>query len=519
MANAVVYLRVSTGKQAEKDLPIQSQLQQCQEKAKSLGAEVVKIFSDEGVSGRTDARPQFQEALAYCETFPVDYFITWSTSRFARNRLDAQLNKRRLSRAEVKLEYVTVSIDSQSGSGMLHEGILELFDEYFSHQLSTDTRRSMIKNAKDGFWNGGSTPFGYVPKPAEENPRRKRLQVLHKEATIVRKIFELRLNGLGGRSIAVLLNDNGQLNRNRKWNKTSVLGLLRNECVLGMTVLGKRNAQRGNLALSDVIRIKSHGAIITQETWDAVQSVMDSEVASPDNGSPKSSWLFTGLIRCDKCGDAMQIESAKGRSKRYYYYNCRNYQRSKSCQNRRLSAPAMDGWLADVVCKKVLSPKNLSQVVRDISEMSKSWKSEVTEKRNELTREISRLRSANDKLYSYLESPDGVLVVSDLAPRIRSNNKQLEGLDSELSMLEKSGIPARVDDIETAELSELLTDLVKNGQNPRKIRLFFRGFIEDIRIDDDSIMINYAKQLLVSGSNTVVPRGAGAGYHIQVLLL
>ncbi|MTI15219.1 recombinase family protein [Sansalvadorimonas verongulae] len=109
---AVIYLRVSTGKQAEKELPLESQLDQCEKKASDLGATVEQVFRDEGLTARNDNRPAFQSALTYCESFDIDYFICWSTSRFARNRLEAQLNKRRLSDSGTDVAYVSVNIKS-----------------------------------------------------------------------------------------------------------------------------------------------------------------------------------------------------------------------------------------------------------------------------------------------------------------------------------------------------------------------------------------------------------------------
>lgn len=52
--SAVIYARVSTTRQADDQLPIQGQIDRCQEKAAALGADVVKVFVDEGISGRSD---------------------------------------------------------------------------------------------------------------------------------------------------------------------------------------------------------------------------------------------------------------------------------------------------------------------------------------------------------------------------------------------------------------------------------------------------------------------------------
>ncbi|HAS51559.1 MAG TPA: hypothetical protein DCS21_07375, partial [Gammaproteobacteria bacterium] len=167
---AVIYCRVSTVRQADEELPLQSQQQRCEDKARNLDATVLRVYADEGLSGQSDSRPAFQQAILYCETHSPTYLITWSTSRFARNRLDAQLYKRRLSKAGTTLVYAAMDIDRETDGGWLTEGILELFDEFTSKQISADTRRSMIKAAQCGYWCGGHPPFGYQSVPATDDP-------------------------------------------------------------------------------------------------------------------------------------------------------------------------------------------------------------------------------------------------------------------------------------------------------------------------------------------------------------
>jgi site-specific DNA recombinase len=95
MKRAVIYARVS--KSREEGVSIESQIEQCTVRAKQLGASVVKVFLDDGISGREARnRAEFLKAKAYCEAANVDYFITWSTARFARNMLELFLSDREL---------------------------------------------------------------------------------------------------------------------------------------------------------------------------------------------------------------------------------------------------------------------------------------------------------------------------------------------------------------------------------------------------------------------------------------
>lgn len=151
---AIIYARVSTAKQAEDGLPVESQIDQCRAKAEALGARIVQVFRDDGLSGRTSRRPAFQEAIEYCEREQVAYFVCWSTSRFARNRLDAALHKKLLEKVGTRLIYASQDF-GESDDAWLAEAIIEVMDEQYSRTIAKDTRRSMRQNAEEGYWNGG----------------------------------------------------------------------------------------------------------------------------------------------------------------------------------------------------------------------------------------------------------------------------------------------------------------------------------------------------------------------------
>ena len=161
---AVIYARVSTARQAEDGLPVESQIEQCRAKAAAMGARVREVFRDDGISGRTSNRPGFQAALDYCEEQRIDYFVCWSSSRFARNHIDAALNKRLLDRISTRLVFVSQDFGESDEAWMI-ESIVAIMDEQYSRSIAKDTRRSMAKNATDGFWNGGNVPFGYQAVP------------------------------------------------------------------------------------------------------------------------------------------------------------------------------------------------------------------------------------------------------------------------------------------------------------------------------------------------------------------
>jgi site-specific DNA recombinase len=85
----------------------------------------------------------------------------------------------------------------------LVRSILSKFDEYQSAETAKHVRRSMIANARDGFWNGSSPPLGYKVVIAERrgDKDKKVLAVDPTEAAIIRKIFSIsNATALQGRS-------------------------------------------------------------------------------------------------------------------------------------------------------------------------------------------------------------------------------------------------------------------------------------------------------------------------------
>ncbi len=129
----VGYVRVSTEDQAEHRTSIDSQIEMIRADAEAKGQDLVAVFSEPGVSGREEARPEFNRMLAYVED-PVNRIAEIkivSLSRLARN-LELQVRTfARLKRARVRLVSLTQSF-SDDPSGNLMRNMLAMFDEHFA---------------------------------------------------------------------------------------------------------------------------------------------------------------------------------------------------------------------------------------------------------------------------------------------------------------------------------------------------------------------------------------------------
>jgi DNA invertase Pin-like site-specific DNA recombinase len=186
-----LYARVSTTKQAEKDLSIPDQINQMKEWCSVNGHHVAVEYVEPGASATDDKRPVFQQMIAEAcvDPPPVEAVIVHSLSRFFRDSLEFGLYERQLSRNDVKLISITQQT-SDDPSGEMARKIFSIFDEYQSRENAKHTLRAMKENARRGFFNGSTPPYGYqkveVSIPGNKG-KKKRLEVDPVEAGTVKK--------------------------------------------------------------------------------------------------------------------------------------------------------------------------------------------------------------------------------------------------------------------------------------------------------------------------------------------
>jgi site-specific DNA recombinase len=219
---AALYLRVSTGRQAEADLSIPDQRRQVIAFCAARGWEVAIEFVEPGASGMDDRRPEFQRMLdmALTEAPPFSVVVVHSFSRFARDHFALEFQVRRLRKHGVRLVSITQDLGDDPMSVMVRQ-VFALFDEYQSKENAKHTLRAMQENARQGFWNGSKAPYGYAIVAAEQRglKTKKRLAVDAVEAEIVRLIFKLFREGdgssgpMGVKSVTSWLNTHGHRTR------------------------------------------------------------------------------------------------------------------------------------------------------------------------------------------------------------------------------------------------------------------------------------------------------------------
>jgi site-specific DNA recombinase len=171
--NAIGYLRVSTPGQVEDGVSLDAQEAKVRAWAIAAGAESVKMFRDEGISGkRADNRPGFQAALEAVRR--GDALIAYSLSRVSRSTRDTLDIAEALQRKGADLVSLTEKIDTTSASGKMVFRLLAVLAEFERDQISDRTKSALHYKRMRNEKTGGDVPFGYtvrhgrlIPKASE----------------------------------------------------------------------------------------------------------------------------------------------------------------------------------------------------------------------------------------------------------------------------------------------------------------------------------------------------------------
>jgi DNA invertase Pin-like site-specific DNA recombinase len=310
--NVAVYPRVSSRKQAEKELSIPGQLKALGEYATRNGQTVVREFVDEAESGRSSDRKAFKEMIAQsCQANPpFEAILVWKLSRFARNREDSIVYKSLLRKKGVQVISVNEPIED-SPAGRLLEGVIEVIDEFYSDNLAQDVTRGMKESATRGFYTGGKMPYGLAPvKVQDGGATRTKLEPDETTAPVVRRIFSECLGGKGALQIAKGLNADGIPSPAGKlWLKGAVSRVISNEAAIGTLVWGRRSQSHG----TPPVRVPgAWKPIVDDATFAKAQRLVATR--SPKTVRPRSvtsDYLLSGTMRCAVCGSSIIGTSAK----------------------------------------------------------------------------------------------------------------------------------------------------------------------------------------------------------------
>jgi hypothetical protein len=221
-------------------------------------------------------------------------------------------------------------------------------------------------------------------------------------APVVKKIFELRVNGLGYNAVARRLNEEGitsprdyyyqrkdSENTRREghcWNSVSLKGLLRNEVYIGSIVSFKYGSEsyKSHKLISKpkeewIRRENTHEPLIEREIWDRVQTLAKKRyIRRPKKDGTTN--IFTGLLVCADCGMKMRSSTQRktrknGNKYEHTNFSCATYSKSghKGCKPHTIAEKTLHDLVAEQIrvhAKMVKCDEN--RVIQNIIAMKSS---------------------------------------------------------------------------------------------------------------------------------------------------
>ena len=293
--------------------------------------EFAGLYADEGISGtRADKRPEFQRMIRDCQNGKIDYIITKSVSRFARNTVECLEYVRSLKAQGIGIFFEEQNIDTLKNESELYLVIYAGFAQSESESISKHITWTYRKKFEEGKVSFQYKNFLGYRKGADSQP-----EVVPEEAAIVERIYEMFLAGQPVKVIAQTLQAEKIeiLGKNLSFSKNMIMNILRNEkycgdCILQKTVtvdcISKtRKVNQGEAPM--YIVENNHPAIISREVFNRAQEELirrqalqaKSDKTSITATGKYSKYALTEVLQRAECGSRYRrvTWTAHGRKK------------------------------------------------------------------------------------------------------------------------------------------------------------------------------------------------------------
>jgi site-specific DNA recombinase len=397
---AAIYARYSDA-DLQNARSIDDQVQLCRDLAATLGATVLAIYADYGISGdllitRPEAQRLIREAPGR-----YDIILAEGMDRLSRGQRDiADLYERLTRFAGIKLHtFAEGEVD------VLKVGFKGTMNAVFLRDLAQKVRRGQAGRARAGLTSCG-LGYGYrvtrLYDPAGE-PVRGHREIEPDEAAVIRRIFQEYADGKSALAIAAALNREGiPAPRGGAWGASTIQGnrargsgILNNEAYAGVLIYNRttfvkhpdtgKRLSRDNPESSWLRQNAPELRIVDAETWRRVKVRQGEYQHCPMNSAHRPKHLFSGLIRCGVCG-ASYTTISRDR------IGCAGHAKKGNCANsRRIARPELERRVIDGLKRYFLLPDAITAAVAEYHADRRRRADANRGRRSALAKKIGRL--------------------------------------------------------------------------------------------------------------------------------
>ena len=345
-----LYCRLSQddGREGESN-SISNQKEILAQYARANGFHNTMFFVDDGISGTTFDRPDFQRMQRMIENGEIGVVIVKDLSRFGRNYLDVgEYLEIKYPTLGVRFIAIQENVDTLKNTGTEMMPFNNIFNEWYAAQTSKKIRAVWKSKADKGERIAAAIPYGYIK--SQDDP--KQWIIDEESAKVVRYIFELTLEGLGPMKIARRLEDeqilsptayyleNGRKSSNDisargkyAWGTSSIRHILENRQYTGCTVNFKTSLVSYKVHKTVYnpeeewqIIPNTQEAIVDEDTFNRVQELRDSRRRNTATGRES---LFSGLLYCADCKSKLYFCAAKSIKPEQEFHRCSAYKENR----------------------------------------------------------------------------------------------------------------------------------------------------------------------------------------------
>lgn len=493
------YIRVSTEKQVM-GYSIEGQITQIEQYCQFNGYELVDIYADRGISGKSMNRPELHRMLNDAKNGKLDCVMVYKTNRLARNTSDLLTIVEELHRQNVEFFSLSERMEVKNSTGKLMLQILASFSEFERNTILKNIYTGQRQRALEGYYQG-NLPLGYNNIP----DNKKELMINQHEANIVKYIFESYAKGHGYRKIANALNHKGYVTKKgNPFSISAVTYILSNPFYIGKIQFAKykdwNDKRRKGLNDKPVIAEGKHTPIISQSLWDKVQA-RKKQVSKKPQVHGKGTNLLTGIIACPQCSASMSasitVNTLKdGTKKRIRYYSCSNFRNkgSKVCSANSVRADVIEKYVMDQILEIVKSDKVLKQVVERVNQENQV---DVAALNHDIAYKQQQFDEINAKLKNLIQTiEDNPDLTSALKPTIHQYETQLNDITNQINQLKHQQNQEKPF-YDTKQIAALLQRIFQNIESMDKSQLkaLYLTVIDRIDIRKDE---NHKKQFFVT---------------------
>ena len=316
---------------------------------------------DDGYSGVNFDRPAFNLMMEDIKSGKINCVVVKDLSRFGRNYIESgRYIERIFPFLGVRFIAINDNYDSAGEKNQSDSLIIpfkNLMNDEYAKDISIKIRSHLDMKRRKGQFIGSFATYGYMKTLEDKN----KLEVDEYASKVVQDIFNWKLFGMSGQSIANKLNELGilspmeykedlglnyttsfKINNQARWTAVSVSRILKNEIYIGVMEQGKESTPNYKIKTKirkpkeEWIRVEdNHEPIISVSDYNTVKHLLMADTRIAPN--EKSVYLLSGVLKCSDCHRSMVRKTVPSIKKKYIYYVCSTNKADNSCSSHRIS--------------------------------------------------------------------------------------------------------------------------------------------------------------------------------------